>query len=427
MAGGPHDTVSAYHNTELDRLDGESKMRELREQFEALKALRNSRGQSNRGQQLMAASQVGATQESQVGRRSLPAMLDSDVDWNVRARLVREEIERLSRNATARMTSPPKSMATSNFIPTSSSRCSSLCSQYTEPPPYSSLDTGTKAEMASSSNLSPLSPIQQLQQLESQYPEQILCPACVEFHPIHGRIARFCRSLLNVLPLISSRRMSCSAFKCALYCGGGIKVHLMTLHLVMRSHRLGPGFGLPVSALFLSNSCTVDRHFYKAILTSQSAARIVDNRLILRITTRFRVTQPCIDQPFSSGKLTSYGCTEFVKSAICPHAFLEDFGIGKILKNFVDSQNTISSLQEKVLSIQSCQHCSSQYEVLDRRTKKGEESTIEGRDRVFQIDRYIDFGECLAEDTSEWNALATAGTGLDYTRTTSPVYLWRRA
>lgn len=457
----------AYHDTESDRMNRESKMREIREKFEALKVLRTMRDQANGGQQIVATSQMLATHWSSGGppvilnstlawkeqaellqkqivqtipvrdsdieartlrerlgnlRRSPPAMLDSEVDWDVRARLVLEEVERLTRNTATQATGLVE------FMPTSKSRSSSSSSQTTEPPPYSTLDMNTAAQFESSGNLLPLSPIQQLQKLETKHPNKIICPACVKFHPIHGRFARSCHRLLNALPLISSWLMSCSAYKCNLNCG--YSINLMTLHLVMRAHRLGPRYGLPVSALFRSDSYTNSKCIsdYKAILTSQSTACIVENRLILRITTRFRLTQTLNDQigfPQPTDP-KSYECEEFVRPVVCPHVSTEDSWIGDVMKDFVNSQDTISSLQDIVLSMQSCRHCSSQYEILDRRRRNGERSTIKGKDRVFQIDRYIDFGECFPDDTTEWNAVTKKGTGLDYTRMTSPIGLWRR-
>lgn len=352
-----------------------------------------------------------------------PAMLDTNLGWEERAQLVQERIESLTTNASSRETAPSQYLA--NII----SRSNSSSSHSTEPPPYSALDTGTEPEPDASGSVSALSPVQQLQQLEINYPDQILCPACVEFHPIHGCLARAFRRLLNALPLLHSPFMSCSAYSCTLDSAGGIKINLMTLHLVMRYHRVGPGYGLPLSALSQSCRRTVSGLFLnKAVLTSQSTARIVDNRLILRIATQFRITQALVDQilapDFSDPR--SQDCKRYIHSTICSHASPEGTGTPDIMKNFIDSQNTISSLQRKTLFTQNCPHCSSQYVILDRQRRNGEKSTIKGKERVFQIDRYIDFGECLPEDITEWNAVTKRGTGLDYIRTTRPIDLWRR-
>lgn len=194
--------------------------------------------------------------------------------------LYKGRIESLTTNASSRENAPPQSMA--NRI----SRSNSPSSQSTAPPPYSASDTSTEPELAASGNVSPISTIQQLQQWDIRYPDQNICPACVEFHPIHGRLARACRRPLNALPLLPSPFMSCSAYSCTLDCVGGIKINLMTLHLVMRYHRTGTRYGLPLSALSQSCRRTISGLFSnKAVLTTRSTARIVDNRLILRIAT----------------------------------------------------------------------------------------------------------------------------------------------
>ncbi|KAE9975743.1 hypothetical protein EG328_002995 [Venturia inaequalis] len=469
MAGRPHDTMSAHHDNKSDRLDRESKLQELQENFEALKALRRMRGQANRWQQPVDTSKTSSTPGSSDGptvildttlalnkpaellqeqttqatpigslnsspgtqilreglekfRRSPPAMLDPDLDWDLRARLIREEVERLTRKTATRATSPLQFMTASN------SRSNSSSSQSTEPPPYSSLYPSTEADINSSGKPSPLCPNQQLQQQETDYPDQVLCPAYVEYHPIHGRFARSCHRVLNALPLISSPFISCGAYKCASHSGGSSDIDLMTLQLAMRSHRLGPRYGLPVSALSRSSSHTVDTRTHKAILASQSAAQIIGKRLILRVETRFRVTYARFGQIIFPPRDPSFHeCEAFVNPVICPHISREGSEVGSIMKNFVDSQNTISSSLENVLSTQSCPHCSSQYVILDRRSRRGERGTIKGKDRVFQIDRYIDFGECLPDDNSEWNAVTKKGTGLDYIRTTNPIDLWKSA
>ncbi|RDI78919.1 ATP-dependent RNA helicase [Venturia inaequalis] len=577
MAGRPHDTMSAHHDNESDRLDRESKLRKLQEIFEVLKALRRMRGQTNRWQQPVDASKTPSTQGSSGGPtaildttlaldkpaellqeqtaqatpigslnsssgtrilreglekfgRSPPAMLDPDLDWDLRARLVREEVERLTRDTATRATSPLQFMTASN------SRSNSSSSQSTEPPPYSSLYPSTEADINFSGKPSPLCPNQQLQQLEIDYPDQVLCPAYIEQHPIHGRFARSCHRVLNALPLISSPFISCGAYKCALHCGGSSNIDLMTLQLAMRSHRLGPRYGLSVSALFRSSSHTVDTRTHKAILASQSTARIIGNRLILRVETQFRVTHARFDQIiFSPGDPSSHECEAFVNPVICPHisregsesyeslqtdgssyssentrSDLQYFGntssnrrlcpewvdhhasndclesytnartvdnrlvfkistqlrlsedekfdwfqlenfikpmicarnrnllqpfasrvnytgykIGLYLNDFIGRRDNLRPRDGEIYK-KRCAACSFGYVVIVRNKKQGEESTLSKDSRVFQVDRYIDFGECRAADLKEWNALTKHGNGWEYyTRpATSPKKLW---
>lgn len=299
----------------------------------------------------------------------------------------------------------------------------------------------TEAEIDSTGSLSPLSRIQQLQQLEIRFPDQIICPACVEFHPIHGRLARSWYRLLNALPLVSSPSMSCSAYRCALYSGGdarggGIKIDLLSLHLVMRSERIGPRYGLPVSALSQYANCKIYNCRNMAVLISQSRARVVDNRLILKITTRFQIGQTLenLSKYPERPDPSSWDCDKIVKPVICPHVSPEETSVRDIMKSFIDSQNTISSSQEKVLLTQSSPHCSSECIILDHRRRKGEkrqgeESTVSKNSRIFQVDRYIDFGECRAGDLKEWNALTKHGKGWEYHThlATSPKKLWEKA
>ena len=44
---------------------------------------------------------------------------------------------------------------------------------------------------------------------------------------------------------------------------------------------------------------------------------------------------------------------------------------------------------------------------------------------LFQVDRYVDFGECLPTDVKEWNAVMSQRPTVEFTKERSPFRLWQ--
>jgi hypothetical protein len=84
-------------------------------------------------------------------------------------------------------------------------------------------------------------------------------------------------------------------------------------------------------------------------------------------------------------------------------------GIGEALNDFIGSQNSIRSQIEEVMLTEKCRYCSSEYVVMERQKRREERSTIKRKGRIFQVDQYIDFGECLPTDVMERNAVMKQG------------------
>ncbi|QDS74196.1 hypothetical protein FKW77_002138 [Venturia effusa] len=134
-----------------------------------------------------------------------------------------------------------------------------------------------------------------------------------------------------------------------------------------------------------------------------STARVVDERLVLKISTLLRLSHDV--------KIDEHQIADFVKPMTCAHGRYmgswenyTGFQMGKYLTDFIDRRDNLCP-QDGELHSEKCESCSSEYVVIVRNKRHGESPTVSKNSRVFQVDRYLDFGECRAADLKEWNAL----------------------
>lgn len=122
-----------------------------------------------------------------------------------------------------------------------------------------------------------------------------------------------------------------------------------------------------------------------------SMARVVDDRLILKISTLLRLSD---DETIDKCQLEN-----FIKPMVYAHdrkhqiyGYVNYTGhqVGNYLNDFIDRRDNLCP-RDRELHSENCEFCSSEYAVIVRNKREGEESTVSKNSRVFQVDRYIDF------------------------------------
>jgi hypothetical protein len=268
-----------------------------------------------------------------------------------------------------------------------------------------------------------------LQQVEPSFPDYVICDVCLRFHkPQQMRL-----ELPSLRRKWDSPRLPCKILKCPAWNDRYVKSPRinscifdswarkwwLTFHLVMRAHRLGPKYGIPLSSIQQSKASDVVWYDERGPWKTDFCAVISDGKLLVR-ERLFMAVESSVWIDRRPNLPLGYRLIEG-----CRHNSYNRFQswadeIRRMLRasERAGSQDLISSGE-----LERCAHCPSEWQlhVIPKVAYDGVQATAQGelllprsykpgfgsprKDYLFLFVRYCDVGDCRSPIEPHWASL----------------------